>query len=397
MRGSPIAFDAQRLARCVRKEVNNGAQQPGSVHGIFATGESCIPAGSLLGVVPLSCSIDPSTTSTTLGSQLGELLERAHDAQTSASLPRDVSLVTCATACHLIIAANNERLDTEMSAAQQVCPPHHSSRRSRRKSSQEGLHLFISRYFRQVSTDVISNREQAEHQLRSSVQWKDSTAIRSRYARLVAAREGFLAEMQSILIAASTMWKNEHSFSWNAPGRHSSWEQNAGAACFSFIHDILQAHPRRFYELIDVAHALCESRCVTVGKGEDDRGEHHSVDGRVGGDVDDDGAIGPALIPLVDLLNHSSLPPNVSIAAITDAKEVSRILRIAARRTFIGATECAAVADNPPSSQHHGVFAIVAATDLHNGDELHFQYISADEQASTLDYPQWALRFHFLP
>ncbi|KAG8344287.1 hypothetical protein TRVL_04889 [Trypanosoma vivax] len=122
-------------------------------------------------------------------------------------------------------------------------------------------------------------------------------------------------------------------------------------------------------EAMERAHKICSSRCIDLPHSEQIFG-------------------GPAMVPLVDLVNHSEEEPNV-VASVSARRLAMRAL--GGSRTF--------------PQEHWGVlrdghcpFYVVlrAARALEPGEELHYQY--ADQNDSCARDPLfWASRFHFCP
>lgn len=143
------------------------------------------------------------------------------------------------------------------------------------------------------------------------------------------------------------------------------------------------ADPFTFAQLCR-AHALCESRVLAVptdldGTGGEDEG------GKEGEEEVVDVLGGPALIPWLDLVNHSDTPSNVAAAVMRTDTDLL-----------------------PPALSQIAPLCVVAATrrDVAVGEELTYEYMEALAPAeraalSKEAYEQrlllWATRFHFIP
>lgn len=116
------------------------------------------------------------------------------------------------------------------------------------------------------------------------------------------------------------------------------------------------------------AHAICESRCVQVPLSEEVFG-------------------GPALVPVVDLVNHSRSSANLSVY-VTPGTSVPQLLRQHSRLSTAGDM----LRDHP--------FCVVmrASQDIGGGAELTYQYIDPEEDPELYaNQLYWASRFHFVP
>jgi hypothetical protein len=397
--GGPIAVDSDRISRRRAAHGNDGITAPA---GIYAT--TRIPAGSLLGVIPISCIVAPATTALTLGHEIAGALSAAVVASSSTAGQRmtaDVSSVSCATALHMLLRRSNSS------------PAAAAGRNMSCGSS------FIGRYLSHIvqDCDVISNRDAAARTFREDVlrkllrqchipantasssalstgSWLDAQvqAECERYVRLSRCREDSVAHLERIMSSVMSMMH---------PQPHHS------------EHCSISMQAQHLKKTVDVAHGLCESRCVTIPNGALCLGgavNYQSYDPTQRSESDPESSDdtftgGPALVPFVDLLNHRNGEPNVTIACMTDQDEIERMLRIASRRRLLNAHAlCSEVDCMDPLLP---VVIVVAAGDIAPNDELHYQYSGTDTTAAatlhrdqplqTTTLAEWALRFHFIP
>ncbi|AAZ12268.1 hypothetical protein, conserved [Trypanosoma brucei brucei TREU927] len=106
-------------------------------------------------------------------------------------------------------------------------------------------------------------------------------------------------------------------------------------------------------ETMKRAHAICSSRCVDVPT-------HADIFG------------GPALVPFVDLINHSSEDPNITVAV-----ESFPFLHCEQNQMLL----------------EHFYVTVRAEGGIHPEEELHYQYLEPTDRQSTNPL-YWASRFH---
>lgn len=135
------------------------------------------------------------------------------------------------------------------------------------------------------------------------------------------------------------------------------------------MHADLQAHGVAV-SLVDLqrAHRLCASRCLDVPGSEEFFG-------------------GPALVPVADLINHDSKPPNIAIYA-ESTHRLGELLRRHSRMNVMN-----------ESFKAYAFCVVVRATkSLESGEEMTYQYVDAAADSSLYtDKLYWASRFGFVP
>ncbi|CUG90398.1 Hypothetical protein, putative [Bodo saltans] len=413
LRDCPVAVDSARLTR--RK-----VEFAGGAPGICAA--SHIPAGSLLAVIPISCVIAPATTNLNLGDEIANELSAAvmRSSPGSDSTMHDVSLVSCAAALHLMmLRATSTR--QPMGIQGEVI----------QSSSNPAARAFVGKYLDRIAKDcdVVGNRAMAARSFRSAVMTRimqhtcddggDSTSLLINDPRSLEERVEAECERYEQLSRC----------------REDSIQHLDGVISYLFSSRFTKSHhqqlphlidPRLRRAIVDEAHGLCESRCVTIPNG------GRSLGGGRGGAIDqhqlpsddddgdelrcDDDTGGPAFVPFIDLVNHRSEEPNVAIACITDPDEIERMLRIASRRRFLNTHALSSEVDSVDGLLP--VVVAVAAADIAATSELHYQYDGGSDGATTtttaslptcapanstishvngISLPEWALRFHFIP
>ncbi|KPA81940.1 hypothetical protein ABB37_04172 [Leptomonas pyrrhocoris] len=116
------------------------------------------------------------------------------------------------------------------------------------------------------------------------------------------------------------------------------------------------------------AHRLCASRCLDVPGSEEFFG-------------------GPALVPVADLINHDSRPPNIAVYA-ESTHRIGPLLRRHSRMDLMN-----------DSFKSYAFCVVVRATEeVEGGKELTYQYVDATADPSLYaDKLYWASRFGFVP
>ena len=141
------------------------------------------------------------------------------------------------------------------------------------------------------------------------------------------------------------------------------------AAVVERMHGDLRAHGVAV-SLADLqrAHRLCASRCLDVPGSEEFFG-------------------GPALVPVADLINHDSRPPNVAVYA-ESTQRLAPLLRRHSRMNVMDTLY-----------KSYAFCVVVRATEqVESGTELTYQYVDATADPSLYaDKLYWASRFGFVP